>query len=144
MEDMLHHIEGFTIMSQDSLHDDNMTEWVGMKKASAITGIHGSNIFRNAMAGRIPIRVKEGHLYFYRPILETFAGAPIGNPENIRDDDALRPSERSVFKLIRLETEPRFDDVVYRVVKKFSSNMIEISIRTERGWATLPLRGLKR
>jgi hypothetical protein len=141
MEDILHHIEGFTKMSQDSLQDDNMTEWVGMKKAAAITGLHGSNLHRNAMAGRVPIRVKEGHLYFYRPFLETFAGAPLGNPNLLVPEGvALVPDERLVFKKIRTEIENRFDDVIYRFSIRQSRTALEISVRTSRGWSTLPLR----
>jgi hypothetical protein len=128
-------------MSQDSLHDDNMTEWVWINKAAAITGIHGSNIFRNAMAGRIPIRVKEGHLYFYRPVLETFAGAPIGNPNYLLPEPvALSPAERLIFKEIRDEIEDRFEDVIYKFSYQESRTALDISVRTTRGWTTLPTR----
>jgi hypothetical protein len=127
------------IKATDNL--DSMTDWIGGPKASKLANLSISNVFRNAMAGRIAFRVKEGHLYFYRSDLARFDGAPRGRPSHEASDErSFAAKDRPKIMKIRTEIEQKYEDVIYRAVENGDNLSLEITVYRNGNWAVLPLR----
>ncbi len=125
-------------------HFDDMSSWVSQRKAAGISGLDRTTIFKNAMRGRFPLRVKDGHLFIFEPSVRDFQGAPIGNPDRVEaSDNALRPALVKAFKELRTEIESKFDDVVYEIDLDSDSSLVRITVFDAQGPRTLKPRRLE-
>jgi hypothetical protein len=124
-------------------HFDDMSCWVSQRKAAGISGMDRTSIFKNAMRGRFPLRVKDGRLFIFEPSVRDFQGAPIGNPNRLEfSDNALRPASVKAFKALRSEIESSFDDVVYEIDLDSDSTLVRITVFDVQGPRALKPRRL--
>lgn len=122
---------------------DAMSDWVMARKAADIAKRDSSNLFRAAGKGRIPFRVKEGHVFYYKPVIDTWEGAPIGNPDRIEAENVCFDNKQAdEFRALRKEIEERWDDVIYEMVVEHGRPELAISVCTETGWQQLANRKL--
>lgn len=99
--------------------NESMSQWVGVKKAAELLEKDRASVFRNAMAGRLEFRSKEGHLFIYRPTLTNFVGAPMGAPGRNNSDEVVftRGEEREAVMAYRERLEQTHEDVIYEAVR---------------------------
>jgi hypothetical protein len=91
-----------------------MSEWVSLTVGAQIAGKSYTTLYLNIQKGRIPFRVKERHCFVYKSWIAGFQGAPMGNPDRIRNSDThLKGGTKRTFERIRTATESSHDDVVY-------------------------------
>lgn len=130
-------------MITKSQHFDEMTSWVSHRKAAVISGLNRTTIFKNAMRGRLPIRVRDGHIYVYEPSVRDFRGAPIGNPTRVAAaDNGLGPTLVKAFKTLREEIEASHEDVVYEIDLLADPTLVRITVFEPSGSRTLKPRRL--
>ena len=124
-------------------HFDEMTSWVSHRKAAVISGLNRTTIFKNAMRGRLPIRVRDGHIYVYEPSVRDFRGAPIGNPTRVAAaDNGLGPAMVKAFKTLREEIEATYEDVVYEINLESDASLVRITVFDSTGFRALKPRRL--
>lgn len=122
---------------------DEMTSWVSHRKAADISGLDRTTIFKNAMRGRLPIRVRHGHIYVFEPSVRDFHGAPIGNPNRVAAaDNGFGPTLVKAFKTLREEIEASYEDVVYEIDLDADPTLVRITVFEPAGSRTLKPRRL--
>ena len=122
---------------------DEMTSWVSHRKAADISGLNRATIFKNAMRGRLPIRVRDGHIYVFEPSVRDFHGAPIGNPNRVAAaDNGLGPTLVRAFKTLREEIEATYEDVVYEIDLDADPTLVRITVFEPAGSRALKPRRL--
>jgi len=112
---------------------ESMSDWVGTKKASEITGLNHSNVSRNATNGRLIFRVREGHVYYYKPQLEEWKAPPFGNPMLIKDANYVWISKEAKLKIsdVRKTLKETGSDAVCWVAvksKRFVLNVAQVKV----------------
>lgn len=122
--------------------DGSMTEWVTGVKAAKMTGLDHSNVYRNAMAGRLVFRVREGHVYY--PIVQVaqFEGGPMGQPSHHGSDGSFSKAERDALRELRRDLEAKYEDVIYKPVFDAGQMYIDVSAFRNGNWTRLPRRKL--
>ena len=113
-------------MIENEHRNESMSQWIGMKKAAYLLEKHRASVFRNAMAGRLEFRCKEGHLYLYRPTVASFVGAPMGAPGRNNSDEVVltRKEDRDAVMDYREMLAQIYDDVIYELI--IAGNHLEI------------------
>ncbi|MFN9346892.1 MAG: hypothetical protein ACK6DQ_09870 [Planctomycetota bacterium] len=93
------------------------------------------------MRGRLPIRVRDGHIYVFEPSVRDFHSAPIGNPNRVAAaDNGLGPTLVRAFKTLREEIEATYEDVVYEIDLDADPTMVRITVFEPAGSRTLKPR----
>lgn len=122
---------------------DEMTSWVSHRKAADISGLNRTTIFKNAMRGRLPIRVRDGHIYVFEPSVRDFHGAPMGNPNRVAAaDNGLGPTLVRAFKTLREKIEATYEDVVYEIDLDADPTLVRITVFEPAGSRALKPRRL--
>lgn len=121
----------------------DITDWVGIVKAASIARVDQGTVIRNAMAGRISLRIKEKRQYFSQKEVENFRGAPRGKAAHAENGTlAFSKKERAKLKETRAELERKYDDVIYRAVVDEQGVSLEITVYRNGKWTQLPRRKL--